>query len=92
MSAEYVPKTFWELVSIMDDLPFDDCVDNEDTGKLRRVMCGYGGDGYDLFEADENGWLEFIGSTNDVIQAAEFIAEGWEVYENLMEDYSKAFK
>ena len=71
------PENFEELVSMLSEMEEGEWGDNDDTGHLRYVervsMCG--GD-YALYEDHE-----FIGVTFDVVSVAQFLAEGWDAYE-----------
>ena len=73
------PKTFSELVELLNQMNWNEYVENDDTGKLRVVVIGnLTGCCYELYEEEE-----LVGCTDDVVAAAEFIAEGWEVYEQM---------
>lgn len=73
------PETFSELVEMMTDMPEDMYWENDDTGHLRRVeLIPMETGNYAMFEDHE-----FIGTTFDVVSAAQFIAEGWEAYEHM---------
>lgn len=68
------PKDFQELIEMlqsMDEFDFCDCTDS---GKLREIHVGELEEGCYVFY--ESG--EYVGCTDDVIEAAQFIAEGWE--------------
>lgn len=71
------PETFSELVEMMTDMPEDMYWENDDTGHLRvvEIIPMHVGK-YAMFEDHE-----FVGTTFDVVSAAQFIAEGWEAYE-----------
>ena len=71
MSRYVNPKNFHELVVEIAAMNFGDWAENEDNGHYIEIgsMCG---GKYELYEDKE-----FIGCTNDVIEAAQFIAEGW---------------
>ena len=70
------PRTFAELVELMQLMDWNEYVENDDTGKLRAVVIGnMCGGKYELYEENE-----FVGCTHDVVAAAEFVAEGWEAY------------
>lgn len=72
------PQSFSELVQIMKCMDWNEYVENDDTGKLRTVIIGnMCGGKYELYEN-----LDFLGCTNDVVAAAQFVAKGWEAYEN----------
>ena len=71
------PKNFSELVETLQLMDWNEWVENDDTGKLRAVVIGsMCGGRYELYEDHE-----FLGCTHDVVSAASFVAEGWEVYE-----------
>ena len=71
------PKNFSELVSMLIAMEEGDWADNDDTGHLRRVeLIPMETGNYAMFEDHE-----FIGTTFDVVSAAQFIAEGWEYNE-----------
>lgn len=71
------PETFSELVEMMTDMPDDMYWENDDTGHLRTVeIIPMHVGKYAMFEDHE-----FVGTTFDVVTAAQFIAEGWEAYE-----------
>ena len=73
----YEPKDFTELVEIMRAMNDDEYVENDDTGKLRKVCVGgTRATRYELYEENE-----FLGSTPDVVSAASFIAKGWDKYD-----------
>ena len=73
------PKNFSELVEILTQMDWNEWVENDDTGKLRAVVIGsMCGGRYELYEDHE-----FLGCTHDVVSAAQFVAEGWEAYEQL---------
>ena len=73
------PKDFHELVEMlqtMDEYDFCDCMDS---GKLREVHVGGLAEGrYILYESGG-----YIGCTDDVVSAAQFVAKGWEAYEQM---------
>ena len=73
------PENFSELVSMLSEMEDGEWADNDDTGHYRYVekvsMCG--GD-YIMWEDHE-----VVGVTFDVMEVAQFIAEGWEVYEQM---------
>ena len=78
------PQTFSELVEILTQMDWNEWVKNDDTGKLRAVVIGnMCGGKYELYEDHE-----FLGCTHDVVSAAQFVAEGWEAYEQ-MGDYKR---
>lgn len=71
------PQNFSELVDFLKSMDWNEWIENDDTGKMRRVQLDPSVDSdYDMFEDDR-----YIGSTKDVVAAAQFIAEGWEAYE-----------
>ena len=68
------PCNFSELVELMKIMDWNEYVENDDTGKLRAVTIGsMCGGKYELYEDNE-----FISCTDDVVAAAQFVAEGWE--------------
>ena len=71
------PKDFSELISMLIAMEEGDWADNDDTGHLRYIekvsMCG----GNYLMCEDH----EVVGVTFDVMEVAQFIAEGWEYNE-----------
>ena len=72
---EYIyPENFEELVSMLKDMKDDEWADNDDTGHHRYVEIV--GGRYGLYEDHE--WL---GCTHDVVSVAQFLAEGWDAYE-----------
>ena len=72
------PQNFSELVQIMKDMNMEEWVENDDTGHMRVVFIGnMCGGRYELYED-----RKFLGCTHDVVAAAQFVAEGWEAYEN----------
>lgn len=75
---EYIyPENFEELVSILKDMKDDEWADNDDTGHHRYVeIVNMVGGRYGLYEDHE--WL---GCTHDVVSVAQFLAEGWDAYE-----------
>lgn len=74
MYAYEYPQNFKHLVDMMHNLQFEDFVENDDTGVNRMVEIGnMTGGRYEMYEDGE-----FVGCTSKVVEAAEFIAEGWE--------------
>lgn len=75
---EYVyPSNFNELVERMETLIENEYIENNDTGKLRRVEVGYMYEGkYAMYEDGK-----FVDCTYDLVTAAQFIAKSWEPYE-----------
>jgi len=65
------PKTFDELVHEMKIMEFGDWVENDDNNRYVELgsMCG---GKYEMYEDKE-----FVGCTDEVVEAAQFIAEGW---------------
>ena len=74
------PKNFSELVDFLSTMDWNEWVENDDTGVMRMVQLDLTvsdeHNTYDMFENDV-----YIGSTKDVVAAAQFIAEGWDAYE-----------
>ena len=72
------PRSFHELVELIESMEWNEWVENDDTGKLRAVVIGsMCGGRYELYEDHE-----FLGCTSDVVSAASFVAEGWHEYES----------
>ena len=72
------PTTFSELVEILTQMNWNEWVENDDTGHMRHVrIANIPAGRYGLYENDK-----YIGCTHDVIAAAQFVAKGWEAYEN----------
>lgn len=71
MSRYVNPKDFHELVVEMEAMKFGDWVENEDNRRYIEIgsMCG---GKYEMYEDKE-----FVGCTDEVVEAARFIAEGW---------------
>ena len=71
MSRYVNPKDFHELVVEMEAMEFGDWVENEDNGRYIEIgsMCG---GKYEMYEDKE-----FVGCTDEVVEAARFKAEGW---------------
>lgn len=74
MYAYEYPQNFAHLVNMIHNLQFGDFVENDDTGVNRMIEIGnMVGGRYEMYEDGE-----FVGCTSKAIEAAEFIAEGWE--------------
>lgn len=68
------PKDFHELVEMLQSMEEYDFCDCDDSGEVREVHIGGLEEGrYIFYEAGG-----YVGCTDDVIAAAQFIAEGWE--------------
>ena len=73
------PENFEELVTMLLEMNKDEYGENDDTGHLRHVrIADIPAGKYGLYEDHK-----YIDCTNDVVVAAQFLAEGWEVYEQL---------
>ena len=74
------PQNFSELVEFLSTMDWNEWIENDDTGLMRRVQLDLSAscerNEYDMFEDEK-----YIGSTKDVVAAAQFIAEGWDAYE-----------
>ena len=67
------PKDFDELIEMLQSMEEFDFCDCDDSGEVREVLIGGLEEGrYIFYEAGG-----YVGCTDDVIEAARFIAEGW---------------
>ena len=71
------PENFEELVSILRDMKEGEWGDNDDTGHHRYIerVSMFAGN-YAMFEDHE-----LVEVTFDVMKVAQFLAEGWDAYE-----------
>ena len=73
MDSYKEPKDFDELIEMLKSMEEYDFCDCDDSGEVREVHVGGLEEGcYILYEAGE-----YVGCTDDVIEAAQFIAKGW---------------